>query len=180
MSNPIGLILLNKYQMEYIRKATPADAERIRFIAEQCWWLTSGDVEAQKKTNLMVYDLYSHRKLTNEINKNLSTFLLVIDGESAVAFTSYTLKKKDVITCELHALYCLPETQGKRFDELLVKEVLKNTIAEGGNSIFVLLTNYLGGVGLFERLGFKPNKITSQNTLMPDVLIMSKNLGTSK
>jgi N-acetylglutamate synthase-like GNAT family acetyltransferase len=144
--------------MEYIRKATPADAERIRFIAEQCWWLASGDSEAKKKIGQMVRELYSQGRLTSEIANNISVFLLVIDGELAVAFTSYTFTNNDGIACELNALYCLPETQGKRFDELLIHEVIKDTTAVGGHRVFVVLTNYGGPVGLFERLGFEPFK----------------------
>lgn len=156
--------------MEYIRKAVPEDAERIRFIAEQCWWLASGDSEAQKKIEQMVHDLYSHVKLTNEITNDLSVFLLLIDGAFAVAFTSYTLRKNDVVASEINALYCLPETQGKRFDELLVNEVIKETIVAGGESIFVVLTNYHGPLALFERLGFQK--------LKSEALVMSKNIGT--
>jgi N-acetylglutamate synthase-like GNAT family acetyltransferase len=162
--------------MEYIRKATPADAERIRFIAEQCWWLSSGNIEAQIKIEQMVHDLYSHGKLTYEITNNISVFLLAIDEELAVAFTSYTFKGNDVLVSELNALYCLPETQGKRLDELLVNEVIKNTLAEGGNKVFVVLTNYNGPVSLFERLGFKPLKINDPKASGSEILIMSKNL----
>ena len=157
--------------MEYIRKATPADAERIRFIAEQCWWLASGDIEAQKKIGQMVREVYSNGKLTNEINNNISVFLLVIDRELAVAFTSYTFTNNDGIACELNALYCLPETQGKRFDELLVLEVIKDTTAAGGRRLFVVLPNDNGPVGLFERLGFEQ--------LESDILVMSKTLGNA-
>jgi len=166
--------------MEYIRKATPADAKRISFIAEQCWWLASGDPAAQKKITRTVYELYSHGRLTTEIKNNTSVFLLVIDGELPVAFTSYTLKDNDGIASELNALYCLPETQGKRFDELLINEVIKNTIAEGGNKIFVVMTNYSGSVGLFERLGFEPHQLSNLDKSKPDVLVMSKNLLTHK
>jgi len=162
--------------MEYIRKATPADAERIRFIAEQCWWLASGNTEAQKQIDRKVHDLYSNGRLTYEISNNSSVFLLVIDGELAVAFTSYTFKKHDVLDCELNALYCLPETQGKRFAELLVHEVIKDTITAEGSSILVVLTNYNGPVSLFERLGFKPLKIKDPKRSASEILVMSKNL----
>jgi len=165
--------------MEYIRKATPADAERIRFIAEQCWWLASRDMETQKKIEQTINDLYSHVKLTNEINNHISIFLLVIDGDLAVAFISYTFKSDNVIACEINALYCLPETQGKRFDELLINELIKNTIAAGGTKIFVVLTNYSGPVALFERLGFKSLKTNDPKNLEYEVLVMSKNLGAS-
>jgi len=165
--------------MEYIRKATPADAERIRFIAEQCWWLASGDTGAQRQIEQMVQDLYSQGRLTNEINSGISVFLLVIDRESSVAFTSYAFRGDDIISCELNALYCLPETQGKRFDELLVNEVVRNTIAVGGSSIFVVLSNYNGPTSLFERLGFESHKTSDPDKLTSEILIMSKDLGSS-
>jgi|SRR5476651_1836194 len=164
--------------MEYIRKATPEDAERIRYIADQCWWLASGEIEAQKTIRQVLNDFYSHGNLTNEINNNISVFLLVIDEELPVAFTSYTLKKGNVNTCEINAMYCLPETQGKRFDELLVREVTKNTIAEGGNEIFVVLTDYNGPSAMFERLGFKPLKKNVQKKLNSEICIMRKNIGS--
>jgi ribosomal protein S18 acetylase RimI-like enzyme len=160
--------------MEYIRKATPADADRIRFIAEQCWWLASGDRDAQTKIGQMIRDIYSYAKLTNEITNNSSIFLLAIEGELAIAFTSYTFKSNDVKACEINALYCLPETQGKRFDELLVIEVIKNTIAAKRNRIFVVLSNGIGPVGLFERLGFEPHKTKDPGSSESEILVMNK------
>jgi N-acetylglutamate synthase-like GNAT family acetyltransferase len=165
--------------MKYIRKATRDDIELIRYIVEQCWGQTPGDSEYRRKINSIVHDYYSSGKLTNEINNDISTFLLAIDGELAVAFASYRFEKSDVISSELKALYCLPQTQGKRFDELLVNEVIKNTIAAGGHKIFVVLTNYSGPVGLFERLGFEPVKITDDKKLNPEILMMSKTIAIS-
>jgi ribosomal protein S18 acetylase RimI-like enzyme len=126
----------------------------------------------------MVHDFYSNGRLTYEISNNSSVFLLVIDGELAVAFTSYTFKSNDVLDCELNALYCLPETQGKRFDKLLVHEVIKDTIAAEGNSVLVVLTNYNGPVGLFERLGFKLLKINDPKKPGSEILVMSKDLSS--
>lgn len=165
--------------MKYIRKATHEDIERIRFIVEQCWGLTAGDSESRKKINLIIHDFYSYGKLNNEINNDVSTFLLAIDGELAVAFASYKFDGNDTMSTELNALYCLSQTQGKRFDELLVNEVIKNTIAAGGHKIFVVLTNYNGPVGLFERLGFEPVKITDVKKLNSEILVMSKNIEIS-
>ena len=162
--------------MEHIKIATPEDAERIRHIVEQCWRLASGEIEAQKTIRQVVNNFYSYANLTKEINNSISVFLLLIEEELPVAFTSYTLKKDDVITCEINSMYCLPETQGKRFDELLVREVIKNTIAAGGNKICVGLTGYNGPVGMFERLGFEPLKINSPKKLNAEILIMSKNI----
>jgi N-acetylglutamate synthase-like GNAT family acetyltransferase len=162
--------------MEYIRKATPADAERIRFIAEECWWLASSDRAIQTKLGQIIDDLYSPGRLTTEIVNNISVFLLVLDGELAVAFTSYTFKSSDGMACELNALYCLPETQGKRFDELLVNEVIKNSIAVGRNKIFVVLTNYNGPVGLFQRLGFERLKTNDPEAAGSKILVMGKKI----
>jgi N-acetylglutamate synthase-like GNAT family acetyltransferase len=124
----------------------------------------------------MVNGFYSHASLTNEINNNISIFLLVIDEEMPVGFISYTLIKDVDITCEINAMYCLPETQGKRFDELLVKEAIKSTIAEGGNKIFVVLTDYNGPVSMFERLGFEPLQKNVPKKLNSEIIIMSKHI----
>ena len=163
--------------MEYIRKATPEDAERIRYIADQCWWLASGEIEAQQTIRQILNDFYSHGNLTNEINNNISVFLLVIDEDLPVAFISYTLKKGNITTCEINAIYCLTETQGKRFDELLVREVTKNTIAEGGNELFVVLTDYNGPGAMFKRLGFKHLKKIGQKKVNSEIHIMGKKIG---
>jgi N-acetylglutamate synthase-like GNAT family acetyltransferase len=176
MENLLTGNLLNGHHMKYIRKATHEDIERIKFIVEQCWGLVSDDSESRKKINLMVHDFYSYGKLTNDINNDVSTFLLAIDGELAVAFASFRFEGKDIISTELNALYCLPQTQGKRFDELLVNEVIKNTSAAGGHKIFVVLTHYNGPVGLFERLGFEPVKITDDKKSNFGILVMSKNI----
>lgn len=162
--------------MEYVRKATHKDIERIRFIVEQCWDFASVDPESGKKITLMVPDFYSPGRLNNEISDKISVFLLAIDGELAVAFATYRLNQNDEISTELNALYCLPQTQGKRLDELLVNEVIKDTIIAGGDKIFVILTNYVGPVGLFKRLGFELVKTVDPTKQGPEILMMSKSL----
>jgi N-acetylglutamate synthase-like GNAT family acetyltransferase len=162
--------------MEYVRKATYEDIERIQFIAQECWDRTSVDIAARKKITLMLRDFYSHARLNNEITNNASSFLLAIDGELAVAFVTYRFNYSDDVSTELNALYCLPQTQGKRFDELLVNEVIKDTIIAGGSKIFVVLTNYIGPVGLFKKIGFElVNEIDSAKQEL-EILVMSKNL----
>ena len=94
--------------MKYIRKATQEDTERIRYIVEECWGIASSDPESQNDINSMVHDFYSQSKLTNEINNNISAFLLAIDGEFVVAFASYKFNSNNVKSSEINALYCLP------------------------------------------------------------------------
>ena len=96
----------------------------------------------------------------------------MIEREQAVAFISYTSTSTELKACEINALYCLPETQGKRFEELLVNEVIKNTIAVEGNRIFVVLTKYNGPVGLFERRGFRPLETRDQGDPGHEILVM--------
>lgn len=163
--------------MVYIRKATSADAERIRFIAEQCWWFSSENIQVKKDFQQLVKNLYSYGTLGYQINHNISIFLLVVDQALAVAFASYTFNGIDKIVCEINAIYCLPETQGKRFDELLIIEIIRNTVAVGGNKIFVVFTNYKGPVGLFKRLGFSPYKNTGPEELPSQILVRIINRG---
>jgi N-acetylglutamate synthase-like GNAT family acetyltransferase len=141
--------------MMYIRKATPEDVERIRFIVEECWTAVSGNRESQKEIYITVNNFYSTSKLINEINNQFTTYLLVIDEELAVAFASYKFTFKDMESSELKALYCLPLTQGKRYDELLLKEVMKNAINAGRHKIQIELSNYMGSAARFESFGFE-------------------------
>lgn len=162
--------------MVYIRIATPADSEQIRSIVEQSWEFAFGDAAARKKIYPMIRDFYSQAKLNHEINQHISVFLLAIDEGLTVAFASYKFDSGQHTACELISLYCLPQTQGKCIDELLINEIIKNTIAAGGNKIFAVLTNGNGPAALLKRLRFELVK-TEDRQRVPGTLVMAKNLG---
>jgi hypothetical protein len=145
---------------------------------EQSWEMAVKDAEARETIYRLVRDIYPLAKLTHEINHHISAFLLAIEGELPVAFASYKFGPVDVRACEIISLYCLPQTQGKRIDELLIEEVIKNTIAAGGQKIRAIL-NYNGPVSLFERMGFEPLKLNDPE-FDSDILIMSKILEMPK
>jgi N-acetylglutamate synthase-like GNAT family acetyltransferase len=163
--------------MMYIRKATREDVERIRFIVEECWTAVSGDRESRKKIYLAINSFYSIRKLVDEINDNHSVYLLLIDEELAVAFASYKFTDTDTVSSELKALYCLPMTQGKRFDELLLKEVIKNTVDAGRNKIQIEFSDYMRHTALFENFGFEIVEAHDVEKSRSGILIISRNLG---
>ena len=163
--------------MIYIRKATREDVERIRFIIEECWSAVSGDRESQKKIYLAINSFYSTRKVVDEINDNHSVYLLLIDEELAVAFASYKFTDTDTVSCELKALYCLPLTQGKRFGELLLKEVMKNTVEGGRNRIQIEFSDYIGHVALFDSFGFEIVDAHNVEKSRSGILIISRNHG---
>ncbi|WP_295718002.1 GNAT family N-acetyltransferase [Mucilaginibacter sp.] len=169
-----GHYKLNSY-MVYVRKATPADSEQIRSIVEQSWEIAFTDAAARKKIYRMIREFYPQGKLNHEINHHISAFLLAIDGELAVAFASYKFDPVEETACELISLYCLPQTQGKGIDELLINEIIKNTIAAGGNKIFAVLTHDNGPADLLRRLNFKLIKTDDQQR-EPGMFVMAKNL----
>lgn len=165
--------------MVYVRVASPADSEQIRSIVEQSWEIAFTDVAARKKIYGKIRQFYTKGGLVHEINHSNPTFLLAIDGDAAVAFASYKFDPGEKKTCELISLYCLPQTQGKGIDELLIKEVIKNIIAAGRQKIHVILNNYNGFISFFERMGFEPLKMNDPE-FDSEILIMSKNIGNTK
>ena len=140
--------------MYTIRQATLKDLETIRQIAEDTWWATYLPILEKEQISFMMGELYSVEKITDQLNNNTQTYLLLIEDENPVAFASYSPREEAPDIYKLHKLYCLPETQGKGYGKILINEVAKKTLEAGKHTLDLNVNRYNKAKTFYERMGF--------------------------
>ena len=110
--------------MYSIRKATLADAETIREIAEITWRHTYAPILEKEQLDFMLAEIYSVEKITSQLKDGTQSYLLLIEDDEPVAFAGYSPREENPEIYKLHKLYCLPQTQGKGYGKILINEVI--------------------------------------------------------
>lgn len=141
--------------MYTIRKATAGDAQTIRDLAEKTWWATYSPILEDEQINFMLNEIYDVAKLTHQLENNIQTFLMLSEGEIAVAFAGFSPREEDPAVYKLHKLYCLPETQGKGYGKILINEVASETLKAGKHLLDLNVNRYNKAKTFYEKMGFK-------------------------
>jgi GNAT superfamily N-acetyltransferase len=140
--------------MPVIRVATVEDIETIRQLADAIWRPSYGPILSPEQLNFMLAEIYSTEKITSQITQGEQTYLLLIEGDNAVAFAAYSPREENVEIYKLHKLYCLPSTQGKGYGKLLVERVCADVLAAGKNILELNVNRYNPSKHFYEKLGF--------------------------
>jgi diamine N-acetyltransferase len=141
--------------MYTIRKATPGDAQTIRQLAEDTWWITYSPILEKEQISFMLDEIYSIGKLSHQLENNLQTYILLLEGDKAVAFTAFSPREEDLEVYKLHKLYCLPETQGKGYGKVLINEVINETLKAGKHQLDLNVNRYNKAKTFYEKMGFE-------------------------
>jgi len=141
--------------MYSIRKATIHDVETIRQIAEETWRVAYTPILATEQLDYMLAGIYSAEKLTEQIENNEQTFLLVLEGGQTVAFAAYSPRDENADVYKLHKLYCLPFTQGKGYGKILINEVSNAVVKAGKHTLDLNVNRYNKAKNFYEKMGFK-------------------------
>ncbi len=139
----------------FIRKATTADVETIRELAEKTWWDAYSPILEKEQIAFMLGEIYSVEKITSQVKTGAQIFLLLIENEKPVAFAAYSPREEDPEIYKLHKLYCLPETQGKGYGKILINQVAANTIEAGKHTLDLNVNRYNKAKTFYEKMGFE-------------------------
>lgn len=137
-----------------ITTATLNDVETIRQLAEATWWPTYSPILEEEQIRFMLGLLYSAEALEKQINNNEQIFLLLKDGDKAVAFAGYSPYTAEPATYKLHKLYCLPETQGKGYGRILIDTVSRIAADAGANKLLLNVNRYNKSLSFYQKMGF--------------------------
>jgi diamine N-acetyltransferase len=140
--------------MPVIRVATVEDVETIRQLAAAIWWPSYGPILSTEQLNFMLAEIYSTEKITSQIINGEQTYLLLIEGDAAVAFAAYSPRAENPDIYKLHKLYCLPSTQGKGYGKALINRVCADVLAAGKNILELNVNRYNPSKHFYEKLGF--------------------------
>lgn len=140
--------------MYTIREATIQDVATIRQLAEQTWWPTYSPILEAGQIAFMLAEIYSHEKLTTQIEQGIQTFLLLLEDEVPVGFAAYSPREDDPELYKLHKIYCLPSTQGKGYGKTLLNEVIEKVIEAGKKVLELNVNRYNNAKSFYEKMGF--------------------------
>lgn len=141
--------------MYTIRKATVADTETIRRLAEETWWPTYGPILGPEQITFMLGEIYSTRKINKQLETGEQTFLLLLEGDEPVAFAGYSPRDEDPKIYKLHKLYCLPKTQGKGYGKILINAVIEEVLKAGKHTLDLNVNRYNKAQTFYEKMGFE-------------------------
>ena len=141
--------------MYTIRKATIADVESIRAIADQTWRPAYGEILSAEQLEFMLAEIYSAEKITAQIEDGSQTYLILVEGGRPVAFAGYSPRTENAEIYKLHKLYCLPETQGKGYGKILINEVAAKTLEAGKHTLDLNVNRYNKAKTFYEKMGFE-------------------------
>lgn len=139
----------------FIRKATIADVETIRDLAETTWWDAYSPILEKEQIAFMLDEIYAVERITPQVETGAQIFLLLIEDEKPVAFAAYSPREEDPEIYKLHKLYCLPETQGKGYGKILINKVAAETIEAGKHTLDLNVNRYNKAKTFYEKMGFE-------------------------
>ena len=141
--------------MYTIRKATVADTETIRRLAEETWWPTYGPILEKEQIAFMLNEIYSAEKISRQLETGEQTFLLLLEHDEPVAFAAYSPREEDPEIYKLHKLYCLPKTQGKGYGKTLINEVINEVQKAGKHNLDLNVNRYNKTLTFYQKMGFE-------------------------
>jgi GNAT superfamily N-acetyltransferase len=141
--------------MYTIIKATVADTEIIRRLAEETWWPTYGPILEKEQITFMLGEIYSAEKISKQLETGEQTFLLLLEADEPVAFAGYSPRDEDPEIYKLHKLYCLPKTQGKGYGKILINAVIDEVRKAGKHTLDLNVNRHNKALTFYEKMGFK-------------------------
>lgn len=136
-----------------IRSAGPRDIPVIRELAERTWWPAYGDILAEEQIRYMLNALYSPEALLEQMESG-HCFLLLFETEVLQGFASWSVIP-GTVTCRLHKIYVLPETQGTGGGRFLLNAVEDRAREHSCRFLELNVNRFNKARGFYEKLGFR-------------------------
>lgn len=137
-----------------IKKATAADTETIRRLADETWWPTYSSILEKEQIEFMLREIYSADKISHQLETGEQTFLLLLEDDEPVAFAAFSPRAEDPEIYKLHKLYCLPKTQGKGYGKILINAVINEVKQAGKHTLDLNVNRHNKALTFYEKIGF--------------------------
>jgi diamine N-acetyltransferase len=136
-----------------VRRATSEDATIIHDLAHLIWPQAYKTILSAEQIAFMLEDIYPIPKLENQLKKGI-TFLIVEDGQTPVAFASYSMIDPEQFIYKLHKLYVDVEHQGRGIGALLCNTVRDTVKLEGGRVLELNVNRANPAFDFYKKFGF--------------------------
>jgi len=134
-----------------IRKATLADINDIRRIANATWPSAYGELLSKEQLDYMLGLMYSEISLQEQLDKGHQFFMAELDG-NAFGFASVSAEGNDRF--KLNKLYVMPITHKTGAGKALLDEVISYAKQNNGTKLFLQVKRDNNAKGFYEKHGF--------------------------
>jgi GNAT superfamily N-acetyltransferase len=169
---------LSKIYFMKIVKAHIKDYQTIYDIAVPVWNATYKSILKAEQLDYMLKLMYSQEAIAEQMSTKGHQFLLALDDNAAVGFTSYEVNYGAQIT-KIHKLYVLPETHGKGIGRALINEIEKAATADDNNTLILNVNRFNPAVNFYNKIGFLnigEEDVAIGNGYLMEDFIMQKHL----
>ncbi|MBS1771644.1 MAG: GNAT family N-acetyltransferase [Bacteroidetes bacterium] len=137
-----------------IKKATTADVDLIRQLADAIWWPTYAPIISEAQISYMLENIYSSNVIWQQIENDIQTYIILYVDNIPTGFAAYSTRPENTDVYKLHKLYCLVNTKGKGYGKLLLQAV-ENAVTDAGKNILELNVNRNNpAIAFYEKMGF--------------------------
>jgi diamine N-acetyltransferase len=98
-----------------LKMATLEDWQVIQTIAYHTWPHTFSEVMPQEQIDYMLALIYNEQSLKEQMIEKKHQFLMALNNDNPVGFTSYELNYGNSPQLMIHKIYLLPQSQGIGF-----------------------------------------------------------------
>jgi len=123
-------------------------------IAETTWNATYTTLLTPEAMRYMLDTIYSEGELQRIMSNGSQKFLMIKDSDGYQGFASFGVRKEDPSVYKLHKIYVLPNNQGKGFGKLLIEEVKRQVLMNGGRILDLNVNRQNPAQEFYKKLGF--------------------------
>ncbi len=139
--------------MILLRKAKADDIAIISELAEEIWPQTYSSYITEAQLRFMLNKMYNEAELLGQL-ENGHVFLIASEEGKDVGFAGFSKIDPFRKTFKLHKLYVLPEMHGKGVGKVLINEVVKLAVGEGGKTLELNVNRNNNAKDFYLKAGF--------------------------
>lgn len=163
-----------------IRKALLSDINDIKEIAEKAWRPTYDHILTEQQTVYMLDLMYNSLTLENQINGNITFFMVDLGQETVGYFAVENFNEQFV---KLHKLYLDPTKKQIGLGRKIIQYIKDWTLINQRNSIILNVNKNNSAVQFYQKMGFLVKEVLvldiGQGYVMDDY-VMQLDLGPTQ
>lgn len=135
-----------------VQDASVKNIATIRELTYQIWPQSYGSILTPGQIEYMLNLMYSESALTEQIEHQRHSFIIIYENEVPVGFASYS--ETGPTRWKLHKIYILPSQQGKGTGKFIIDNIVTAIIALGAKALRLNVNRNNAARFFYEKLGF--------------------------
>ena len=138
--------------MLQIKKAALEDIPIIRELTFAIWPQTYSSLISKEQIDYMLHMMYSPASLQKQMVEDGCTFIIVYQGNQAIAFASYNQTSPQL--WKLNKIYILPSQQGKGTGKFIINYIVEEIKHQNAKGLQLQVNRENKAKDFYEKLGF--------------------------